>query len=286
MLNAESPRPETIRDPHHVGHLAHPVHPHDVRAAEHAGGNGRGGAPSRDPAAGRSPVADVRNDFLEGPTRIGRSSAASRSSPASDSHVCSARLAKPKPGVDDHRSRGMPAATARPIAASSSATISPTTSSIDGLAIHVARPPAVVHQDDRRARGGDDRRQPVVVLQAADVVDDRRAPRDRLDAPPRPCRCRSTPARDDPGRALRPPAGRAAAPRRPDRLRAGTRGLSADVEDVGAVARSSGGRRRQRAPCPSRSPPSANESGVTLMMPMISVRSPRSSGARPGSGIE
>jgi hypothetical protein len=35
-----------------------------------------------------------------------------------------------------------------------------------------------------------------------------------------------------------------------------------------------------------RIPPSANESGVTLMMPMTSVRAPSWSGARPGSGTE
>ena len=56
------------------------------------------------------------------------------------------------------------------------------------LAIHLARTPARVHQDQRRATPGDDLAERRFIAQAADVVDDRRARRQRRIRDRRPCR--------------------------------------------------------------------------------------------------
>ena len=104
---------------------------------------------------------------------------------------------------------------------------------VDRFAVHVPRPPAVVHQHDGGAALRDDAREILVVVQRADVVDDRRAARDGL-------------PRDDSlvgvDRDERP-AGEGLEDRQHapqllagvDRLGAGTCRLAADVEHVGAV---------------------------------------------------
>ena len=53
-------------------------------------------------------VGRARNDFRDGPTMIGRSSAASWPGGRSISEFCSLRFAEPKAGVD-HESRGVDA---------------------------------------------------------------------------------------------------------------------------------------------------------------------------------
>ena len=66
---------------------------------------------------------------------------------------------------------------------------------------------------------------------------------------------------------------------------AGARRLAADVEEIGAGVdqgqRDVDGVRRV-----AKRPPSAKESGVTLRMPMTSVRSPRASARPSGRGTE
>ena len=123
-----------------------------------------------------------------------------------------------------------------------------------------------------------------LVAQAADVVDDggarARAPRRR----PPPCRCRS-----EIGTATRPAS--------PSMTGSTRRRSSASVDRRGAGPRDSPPTsrcRRRRPPSARRvdrraagrasAPPSENESGVTLRMPMTSVRSPSSSVRPPGSG--
>ena len=63
--------------------------------------------------AGSGPVEAVMKDFRETPTSSGKPSAASRSNPASNCKLCSARLAKPIPGSMISRSLPTPHASAR-----------------------------------------------------------------------------------------------------------------------------------------------------------------------------
>ena len=97
---------------------------------------------------GRSPVADVRNDFLEGPTRMGQSSAASRSSPGDRLPRMLRPLGEAKAGVDDHRFARDASGNGAVDRGLELLDDLADDVVIDGLAIHVARPPAVVHQDD------------------------------------------------------------------------------------------------------------------------------------------
>ena len=98
---------DAVRDAHDVDHLADAVDADDVRAEQHAGGHGRGGAPLA--RGGRlSPIAAFRNDLREGPDRIGRSRAASVEVRQRLVRVCSARFAKPSPGSRMMASRATP----------------------------------------------------------------------------------------------------------------------------------------------------------------------------------
>ncbi len=172
------------------------------------------------------------------------------------------------------RSAAMPAARAAASRAASSAATSATTSAYSRPRVHVAptargcasgrrrRPPRATTPAERR-----------IVGQRADVVDDRRAEVERALGDRRPCRCRSKSGTRD--AAAQPLEHRRDAP--PllvgvERRRARARGLAADVEEVGAVAPPSARASAIATSGSNRTPPSANESGVTLTMPMTSVR--------------
>ncbi len=104
-------------------------------------------------------MAAFRNDLREGPTSSGRPSAASDSRPASTSKLCSARLANPTPGIENDALGRDPRGNRR---AETFAELAPDLGDsvlVTGVAVHVARAPAVVHQDHRGARLGDDVRQ-------------------------------------------------------------------------------------------------------------------------------
>ena len=233
----------------------------------------------------RSPVAAVRNDLRDGPTSIGRSSSASRSNLGQGFPGVLGALGETKSRVEDQPIARDPAAR-RP--ADCRLELSPDLAgdvAVHGPAIHLGGASAVVHQHERSAGARDDRRKVGVVLQATDVVDDRCArghgvSRDRgLVGVDRHRHATVTRQRfDDRQHASQFLAG-------VDGLGAGPRRLAANVQNVGAVGNHLQAIGDRRAGS-NRRPPSANESGVTLMIPMMSVRPPRSSGARPGKAIE
>ena len=82
-LSRRAPARDLVRDPDDLRHFLDPMHPHDVRAEEDAGGHGAGRAPFPLVWRRRSPRAGFRKDFREGPERIGRSRLERRSSVAS-----------------------------------------------------------------------------------------------------------------------------------------------------------------------------------------------------------
>ena len=133
---------------------------------------------------------------------------------------------------------------------------------------------------DRHGRDGG------IIPQAADIVHDRRALVERGARPPRPCRCRWTaapaarpgqpPQHGQDARELLVDADTGSAPGRVD--------SPADVDGCRRRASSIRSASSAAAPGPCAATPSANESGVTLRMPMTSVRSPRSSARPSGSG--
>ena len=244
--------------------------------------------PSRARAAGRSPSAARRNDLRDGPTSTAGPSARKRRAAAPAHHSCApARLANPSPGSTIEPLARRRRATARSMRSAQLA---------DDLARPRRRSRASSYMSLRAARAcasgparhaarGDDARQRRVVPQAADVVDDRRARVEGGRARPRPCRCRprsgraaAAPAPQTTGsdaRAAPRPRRPASAPGRVDSPPTSMRSAPA----ASIAQRRVDGRARDRA----RWPPSAKESGVTLRMPITSVRSP-SDERPPGSG--
>ena len=258
---------------------------HDVRAGQHGRGRPRRPSPSRARRRARSrPSGRVRNDLRDGPTTIGPPELAELVEPRQ--HLVAVRRLPWRsrgPGSTRMRSFGDAGAGGERDALAQLVEHFVDDIVIGRLLVHVARPPARVHQDDRRAVPRDDCGQLRLVAQAADVVDDRRA---RRRAPRRrspPCRCRPRSARARARPAPRSPAARGAAPRpRSSGLRARPRRLAADVEQVGALLHHPHAGLDRRAPGRAAAPPSEKESGVTLMMPMTSVRSPSASAAPAG----
>ena len=172
----------------------------------------------------------------------------------------------------------MPAAAARREAvARARATTSADHVAVHGLGVH--RPRARRACASARARRRARRRRapaPGSHPQAADVVDDRGAGVERgagdvgLVGVDRERECAA-------GRARPAATGRtrASSSSARHRLGAGARRLAADVDEVGAVGLHAQRGVDRRAPDRARRPASANESGVTLRMPMTSGRSPR-----------
>ena len=263
------------------------VHADDVRAAEHGGGDGGGRAPV---ALRRRPVADA--------PRAGTTCATARRAPAGRArgdlgqaapahHSCARPFGKPEPGVDDERARGARRPRRAGHARSSSrADIRRPRRRSPPRAYIVVGTPARVHQDQRRAAAGDHRR---------------RAP-DRTARPLTSLTIvapASSAARGDVGlvgvdgdRNAR--AGRASAVE--DRQHAGALlvGRHRRGARAASIRRRRRSGRRRRPPWRSAAstaarriraaPPSANESGVTLRMPMTSERSPRRAGRGLGAG--
>ena len=159
---------------------------------------------------------------------------------------------------------------------------SATTSSYVLEVVHDVGVPAPVHRRRRRRRSGDDRGHRRVGEPAGDVVDDdahraatacsATAGARRVDADDGARRAASARPRAAPGRAR---------PRRGTRAGPGPGRLAADVEDVGALGRAARSPCATAPPGSNHSPPSENESGVTLTTPMTRVRSaPQGRGQR------
>ncbi len=181
----------------------------------------------------------------------------------------------PSRGRRSSRSRGMPAGLARADCRRNSSTISPRHVVVDRLAIHRRERPRLCISTMAAPAAATTCPSSLVVLQAADVVDDRRAPGDGLARDGRLVgvdRHRHAGVRasafDDRQHATQAP--RPAEPvRRPGRVDSPpTSRMSAPSRDHRQAVRHRARRRR------SARPPSAKESGVTLMIPMMSVRSP------------
>ena len=127
---------------------------------------------SRARPPGRRPRPRLRNDLREGPTRTGRPRAASVPTPANAAALCSARLAKPRPGSTTIWSHGTPRLT-RPLhGAGEVAGHVGGDVVVAGVRVHVGGPSAHVHQHERRAARRGDVADARVELQTADVVEE------------------------------------------------------------------------------------------------------------------
>ena len=293
--SASAPRVGRCQPPNLVGHAHHLHHLAARRArARCARRPGRPRSPprpspSRARPAGASPSAARRNDLRDGPTRSGPTEPPRKLGQAAPApHSCAPGVWRTRsPDRATIRSRWTPAA-ARD-AMLRRAAPSPTSSHDVGvvrLGVHVARPSARVHQDERRRRvsattppSAGSYRRPLMSLTMRGAR--RRPPlgdrglvgvdRDRESRTRAASRlehrqhARAVPRRADtaaaPGRVDSPPTSMRSAP-------------------AASIAQR---RRRRRGAGVETRPPSANESGVTLRMPMTSVRSP-SDNAPSGSG--
>ena len=149
--------------------------------------------------------------------------------------------------------------------------------SVHRARVHVARAPARVHQHERRPPGDDDRGKRRVVCKRADVVHEQGAQVDRTIGDLGLVGVDGNRNVEPAAQALEHRRAGGATPRRP----------AADPHPVASTPRRCRSDRRRPAPSRARraiaasgakrSPPSAKESGVTLTMPMTSVRAPSTS---------
>ena len=271
---------------HDVRHLLHGMHAHDVRAEQHRRGDGSGRRPVavRRPRGRRWPPSGTT--CAKGPRAAdGPARRATRGRPAPRS--CAPRAWRTRPRDRERLARARsPRQPPRRDARRARAPISRDNVVVLGLAVHLARAPAVVHQDHRGAR-----RRPRRPPGAGSYL---RALTSFTMRAPRSSAARATSAlyvsieigmRHPPGQpfeararcagALRPPT---PPPRRDASTRRRRRSRSAPASCMRAPP-------QRPARDPRNWPPSAKESGVTFRTPMRSVRSPSTSGPA-GSGIE
>ena len=191
---------------------------------------GRGDAVAR-PAASRGRTCGSR------PTSSGQPSSASTSSAREQLPVVARLLGEAQPGVEDHPLARDPGGLDRvePLAQLAAYGLDDAVGPVVGEVAHPVGVGAPVHRDVGRLAAGDDVEDPRVGEPAGDVVDDLRA---RRRAPPRrPRRASCRPETTAPPAASSRITGttRSSSSATSGPGGAGTGGLAADVEDVGAL---------------------------------------------------